>query len=531
MVKRGMLTEPYNLITPPYPNVRWNNGLYGPYKPSYDTPLTNTQLTNATSGSLTALAWLPFWPGIEPGGASEGVTYPDGLLPFTSGSVNTTPVVYTRSCNQLAYLSGDFRHMCVTVDSPTFNTHGVQKLAHPDDPSDLELWKAQSIDVLEEHGIYWWLNAEVNININNCSGWSNAGVLIASNPTHCWFAYVNDMITKRLTSYYTPPTNAVGVQLYGESGETDAYSGKPLPNYPPNFNYTPINGTPLSLRTDVSELGLGASLPMAHSYEERWQPTIDYLDNCSDYFCGFMFESGNSNAVRYLCGDPHGLTLSSADVPVTACPERATNHFVSQKIGGRSSQEGALSFSMSVTDIHGHQLPTTDTAVRQQNTVNRIGILDEIIYEMYSENMFAEGLTLQAAVHTAEANGVFSVKRHGVNQDYVCWNMLTDGTSYYEPSPPIRGWWLNNWSIGEPNNRCWYERMMAAQRFNYGRELYGPFDTVVVNQNTYPGFWAETGGKSQMDINFLMDWVESLRLTEEAGQTVNLPVQFIFEVV
>jgi len=225
---------------------------------------------------------------------------------------------------------------------------------------------------------------------------------------------------------------------------------------------------------------------MAKSYEAEFGPAFDFIEhNCSANFQGYTFEQAYTNGVVWL----HNRTQY-------AVAEKDWSGWYNNR--DHSGVNVLMGTNPDGTDIT--PMPTP---------LQRIGLLDALIIEVYDQSFFDNWAGLLPQVKAAYPNLPIIL-----NVDQVCegegWqNGTPPSGNPYETGSDI-GWWAPQ-GLGEPNNRCYTEELWALQRIHYLEELNGkPFDGLIYNFYTtvFPA-----DGLHDPDITWFLQWVDALSLT------------------
>jgi hypothetical protein len=141
--------------------------------------------------------------------------------------------------------------------------------------------------------------------------------------------------------------------------------------------------------------------------------------------------------------------------------------------------------------------------------LQRIGLLDALIVEVYDQYFFDNWAGLMPQVKAAYPNLPIIL-----NVDHVCseegWqNGIPPSGNPYETGSDY-GWWAPQ-GLGEPNNRCYTEWLWALQRIHYLAELNGkPFDGMIYN-TYHPVF--PVNGYGNPDITWFLQAADQLFVT------------------
>ena len=192
---------------------------------------------------------------------------------------------------------------------------------------------------------------------------------------------------------------------------------------------------------------------MISSYETAYGAAIDFLEsNCGTNFQGYSFESGWTNAVKWLSQRTRYCVS-----------EKDWSFFTGNTLNG-------------VNELMGTNTDGTDISP-MPTPLQRIGLLDELIVEIFSPMMFTTWNVELPTVKSAYPNLpiVFNV-------DEVCRGMQWNDTTDQENDSPewADNWWAQ-WGVGQPGHRCFAERRHALQQINWLSEQYGPFDGMIYN--------------------------------------------------
>lgn len=230
------------------------------------------------------------------------------------------------------------------------------------------------------------------------------------------------------------------------------------------------------------------------SYEAALGPVLDFLESsaCNTHFIGYTFEGIHTNALQWL--------------------HDRTNYWI---IGETSNWT-----DLDYTSSHVPFLNGTDSggnALNPQPTpLDRCALLDELSLEFYLAYQFLEVLEFIPQVATEYPDLPI-----GLNIDHVCRAATVDGTNS-SPYSSSWTWWV--WpGVGQPTNRCYWEKLGCLQRVNLLRENFGAFDvmTYMTGGSTYP-----QGGPNTFDLTWFLDWFDTLYIINNS-QDVPISVSLV----
>jgi hypothetical protein len=216
---------------------------------------------------------------------------------------------------------------------------------------------------------------------------------------------------------------------------------------------------------------------MVASYESAFGPALDFVEhNCSTNFQGYSFEQAYTNGVTWL--------------------HNRTQYLVSEKdwSGWRDDID-----SRGVNVLMGTNPDGTDISP-MPTPLQRVGLLDELIVEIFKQQFFTDWSAFLPQVRAAYPNLPIIL-----NVDQVCANEKWSNGAPYENGADL-GWWAPQGS-GEPNNRCYAEQQGALNRINRLYEINGkPFDGIIYNflWSAFPD-----GGPSVPDIIWFLRWADT----------------------
>jgi hypothetical protein len=217
---------------------------------------------------------------------------------------------------------------------------------------------------------------------------------------------------------------------------------------------------------------------MATSYESSFGPALDFIEhNCSKNFQGYTFEQAYTNGVVWL--------------------HNRTDYSVSEKdwSGWNNNKD-----SRGVNVLMGTNPDGTDISP-MPTPLQRVGLLDEVVVELFNQQFFADWATFLPQVRAAYPNMPIVL-----NVDQVCAGEKWSNGVPVESGTDL-GWWAPQ-GAGEPNNRCYTEQLGALQRIYRLYEINGkPFDGMVYNfvHSAYP-----EGGDSYPDVTWFLQWADTI---------------------
>jgi hypothetical protein len=219
---------------------------------------------------------------------------------------------------------------------------------------------------------------------------------------------------------------------------------------------------------------------MATSYESEFGPAFDFIEhNCSANFQGYSFEQAYTNGVVWL--------------------HNRTKYSISEKdwSGWHNDTDSRGVNVLMGTNPNGTDISPMPTPLQ------RVGLLNEIVIEIYNQTFFNDWATFLPQVRAAYPNMPIVM-----NVDQVCAHEAWENGAPVE-SGNDSGWWAPQ-GAGEPNNRCYTEELGALQRIYRMEEINGkPFDGMIYNfaGSAYP----EDSGVP--DITWFLQWADTLYIT------------------
>jgi hypothetical protein len=216
---------------------------------------------------------------------------------------------------------------------------------------------------------------------------------------------------------------------------------------------------------------------MATSYESAFGAALDFIEqNCSANFQGYSFEQAYTNGVIWL--------------------HNRTYYTVSEKDWSGWHNE---TDSRGVNVLMGTNPDGTDISP-MPTPLQRVGMLNELVVEIFKEQFFADWSSFLPQVRAAYPNLPIIL-----NVDQVCANEKWSNGAPYESGTDL-GWWAPQ-GAGEPNNRCYTEQQGALDRINSLYEINGkPFDGLIYNfaSSAFP-----EGGSGVPDITWFLQWADA----------------------
>jgi hypothetical protein len=216
---------------------------------------------------------------------------------------------------------------------------------------------------------------------------------------------------------------------------------------------------------------------MATSYESSFGPALDFIEhNCSTNFQGYTFEQAYTNGVMWL--------------------HNRTNYGVSEKdwSGWRDNNDDRGVNVLMGTNPDGTDISPMPTPLQ------RVGLLDELVVEIFDEHFFNDWSVFLPKVRAAYPDLPIVL-----NVDQVCAGEKWSNGTPFESGTDL-GWWAPQ-GAGEPNDRCHTEQLGALQRIHHLYEINGkPFDGMIYN---FAGAEFPEGGSSVPDITWFLQWADT----------------------
>jgi hypothetical protein len=176
------------------------------------------------------------------------------------------------------------------------------------------------------------------------------------------------------------------------------------------------------------------------SWDAAYGPALEYFEShVSEEFYGYEMEFVWTNAQRWLYNK--------------------TPHWVIVKDWTGWQDPTCL---QATSDVDGSDVTYT--------MAEKLAIVDECVVETFDYAFVGRMLEWIPQIKAAG-------KKVGWNVDQPCRVLSYDLTNVPDPS---NTWWV--WQgIGQPNNRCWWERTGYLQTANFFKEQFGAFDTITFN--------------------------------------------------
>ena len=219
----------------------------------------------------------------------------------------------------------------------------------------------------------------------------------------------------------------------------------------------------------------------ATSYESSFGAALDFIEhNCSTNFQGYTFEQSYTNGLMWL--------------------HNRTNYSVSEKNwdGWKDNKDYHGVNVLMGTNSNGTDISPMPTPLQ------RVGLLDELIVEIFNQEMFDNWSTFLPQVRAAYPDLPIVL-----NVDQVCAGEKWSSGAPVESGTDL-GWWAPQ-GAGEPNNRCYTEQLGALQRIHRLYEINGePFDGMIYNfmWSAFP-----EGGSSVPDVTWFLQWADTLHVS------------------
>lgn len=231
------------------------------------------------------------------------------------------------------------------------------------------------------------------------------------------------------------------------------------------------------------------------SYESLLGPGFDFIESeCSENFIGYQMESEYTNYLQWL----HDRT----DYWIT----------VKDWTGWTNTKDNSNVSYMTGTDEDGNDLDPVPTVQ------DRFALVDEISIEIFYPSYVPLMLNWQQQAIDYDPNMPIDF-----NVDMICRSIDNNAVDVYNP---YNNWWVTQ-GVGQPANRCWWERLGAMQLYNYFHERFGAYDAMTYN--LVESAWPYGGQDWETPPAWHMDLMERMYIISDIKRDQSLTVEWDFE--